>query len=78
MIQEEVLLHQTHSVKSSAVKFGNDGILAASHIGNLKTADVVLTDVLKVPGITKNLISKGRLDEKGCSISSIVVPFGRP
>ena len=49
MVQEEVPLHQNRSVKSSAVKFGNDGILAASHIGKLKTVKVMLTAVLKVP-----------------------------
>ena len=58
-------MHQARSVKWSAVKFGNDGILAAAHIGKLKTADVMLTDVLQESGITNNLFSGGRLDEKG-------------
>ena len=37
-------------------------------MGKLITDKVVLTGVLLVPGLTRNLVSEGRLDDKGCGI----------
>ena len=53
-------MHRTYGLRSiklddfrsvsSLVKFGNNGILQAAHVGKLITDEVVLTGVLMVPG----------------------------
>ena len=67
MALENIALDDARSV-SSSVKFGNSGILKAARVRKLITVKVVLTGVLMVPGLTRNLVSEGRLDDKGCSI----------
>ena len=67
MVSEYVTLTDSRPVHSS-VKFGNNGVLGASKLGNLHTDTVILTNVLQVPGLTRNLIAEGKLDDKGCTI----------
>ena len=67
MVSENTVLDDIRSV-SFSVKFRNSGILKAAHVGKLITDEVVLTGVLMVPGLTRNLVSEGQLDDKGCSI----------
>ena len=43
-------------------------MLKAAHAGELKTDTLILSDVLMVPGLTRNLISERKLDDKGCYI----------
>ena len=47
---------------------GTMGGLKVAHIGKLNTKHVILHDVLMVPGLSRNLISEGKLDDKWCSI----------
>ena len=54
--------------ESSLVKFGDSGILQAAYEGKLIADKVVLTGVLMVPGLTRNLVLEGWLDDKGSSI----------
>ena len=67
MVSESVYLDDVKPI-SSSVKFGNNAILKAAHVGKLKTDPLILSDVLMVSGLTRNLISAGKLDDKGCSI----------
>ena len=64
---KNIVLDNVRSV-SFSVNFGYSGILNAAHVGKLITDKVVLTGVLMVPELTRNLVSEGRLDDKGCSI----------
>ena len=66
-MSENLVLDDVRSV-SSSVKFGNSEILKAAHEGKLSTDEVVLTEVLMVPGLTRNLVLEGWLDAKSCSI----------
>ena len=67
MVSENIVLDDVHSV-SSSVKFRNSGILKAVHIGKLNTDKVIFSEVLMVPGLTRNFISEETLDDKGCFI----------
>ena len=66
MVSEYVCLTDVRPITSS-VRFGNNGLLKA-HIGKFITRHVILHNVLMVPGLSRNLISEGKLDDKGCSI----------
>ena len=60
MVSENIKLGDVCSV-SSSVKFGDNGILQAAHVEKLITDEVVLTGVLMLPGLTRNLVSKDGL-----------------
>ena len=67
MVSEHVCLTDVRPITSS-VRFGNNGVLKVAHIGKLNTKHIILHDVLMNPRLSRNLISEGKLDEKGCSI----------
>ena len=67
MVSENIVLDDVCSV-SSLVKFKNSGIFTAAHVKNLITDKVVLTEILMVPELTRNLVLERWLDDKVCSI----------
>ena len=69
MVGAQFLLDDS-SPHSALVKFGNGDTLAAGEIGTLKLEGIKFANVLKIPGITRNLISEGQLDDLGCRIET--------
>ena len=67
MVLKNIVFDDVCSV-FSLVKFMNSGIFKASHVEELITDAVALTGVLMGPGLTRNLVSNGWLDDKVCSI----------
>ena len=59
--QYKIVLDDICSV-SCLVKFKNSGILKAAQVRKLITDKVVLTGVLMVPGLTRNLVLEGPFD----------------
>jgi hypothetical protein len=67
MVGTGVLLCDTTSYRTP-VKLGNKQTLMTSEKGTLKFGNFNLTGVLKIEGLSRNLISEGQLDSKGCKI----------
>ena len=59
MVSEYVTLTKSCPVQSS-VQFGNEKVLRVLKVGNLHTENVILNNVLQVPGLTQNLIAEGK------------------
>ena len=62
MVGANVALHNAVPT-TGPVRFGNDEVLDASEIGNLQLGRLMPTEVLRVNGISRNLLSEGQLDD---------------
>ena len=69
MVGSDVELHDTVSI-FAPVRFGNKSTLNTTVMGTLKFEKFKLTNVLKIEGLARNLISEGQLDAKGCVIDT--------
>ena len=69
MVGTGVVLHDAEQYRTP-VRFGNQQTLMTSEVGTLKFGEFNLTNVLKIEGLSRNLISEGQLDSKGCKIET--------
>jgi hypothetical protein len=69
MVGTGIFLHDAARIKQP-VRFGNKSTLDATEIGRLKFNRFELSNVLKIEGLARNLISEGQLDAKGCVITT--------
>jgi hypothetical protein len=69
MVGTDVYLHDTKPM-SVPVRFGNKSTLNATEVGTLKFEHFSLSNVSRIDGLARNLISEGQLDTKGCKIET--------